>query len=323
MDINNIKISIALTTYNGEKYIEKQLKSIFDQTRKPDEVIICDDGSKDSTVSLINDFISSHNINNWKVYINTPNVGWQRNFFKAAGMTTGDIIFFSDQDDIWLKDKIENMSRIMCEYNMNCLYAEKNIIDANDIIRKERQEKSHYTGKLTQIPLENNFFDIKTLGCCMCINRELINLYLKVNFPEGGHDSQCGRLALLNDSLWHFDQPVINYRIHGSNTSGISGIASFGQSSFEQRLQDIQSTILWFHRLLEVLPFDETKKRLLQCCSDFQVKRLGYFNGKTSILYLLKNFKFYRNFSMFCGDIAYKYGINKSIGLLRWKLGKI
>lgn len=64
------KISVALATYNGEKYIEKQLDSIRNQTIKPDEVVIVDDKSSDRTVALINEFIAVNNLVNWKLFVN-------------------------------------------------------------------------------------------------------------------------------------------------------------------------------------------------------------------------------------------------------------
>lgn len=74
------KISVALATYNGEKYIEKQLDSIRNQTIKPDEVVIVDDKSSDRTVALINEFIAVNNLVNWKLFVNEKNVGYRKNF---------------------------------------------------------------------------------------------------------------------------------------------------------------------------------------------------------------------------------------------------
>lgn len=318
-----IKISVAMTTYNGERYVIKQLDSILRQTRVPDEVVICDDGSQDTTVDLVTTFIETHKLANWHLYQNNPNLGWQKNFFKAAGKTTGDIVFFSDQDDIWKEEKIEMMSNMMCERQMGCLYSEKTIIDGEDKFIEGRQDKNHYTADVKKITLSNSFFDLKTLGCCMCVDRALLDLYLKLDFPEGGHDSQCGRLAVLTSSLWHIDLPLIEYRIHGNNTSGISGKASFGQSSTAKRINDIDTTKRWMEKLLAELNLDERKKQLLERCHRFQAKRLKYFNNETSILSLFINMKYYRNISMFCGDIAYKHNINNLLGTLRWRIGRI
>lgn len=319
----NKKISVAMTTFNGERYVIKQLESILYQTKKPDEVVICDDGSNDSTVEKVINFIESHQLANWHFYQNNPNLGWQKNFFKAANKTTGDIVFFSDQDDIWKDEKIEMMVKMMCEKQMGCLYSEKYIIDGEDKFIEGRQDKNHYTGDVKKVALSNSFFDLKTLGCCMCVDRPLLDLYLKLDFPEGGHDSQCGRLAVLMSTLWHIDLPLIEYRIHGNNTSGISGKASFGQSSIVKRISDIDTTMRWMEKLLTDLNLDKRKKQLIDGCHRFQAKRLRYFNNETSILSLFFDMKYYRNFSMFCGDLAYKHDLNNLLGTLRWRIERI
>lgn len=88
------KISVLMTTYNGERYVHKQIESIYRQTRKPDEVVICDDRSTDSTCEIIQRFIKEKSISNWNLYINKENLGWQNNFYQGTSMVEGDMIFF-------------------------------------------------------------------------------------------------------------------------------------------------------------------------------------------------------------------------------------
>ena len=109
------KISVALCTYNGEKFIEQQLDSILNQTITVDEIIICDDCSKDNTVAIINKYIEN-NPSLFKLYINENNLKSNANFEKAIQLTTGDYIFLSDQDDIWKNDKVE---KIITVFNNN------------------------------------------------------------------------------------------------------------------------------------------------------------------------------------------------------------
>lgn len=315
-------ISIAMTTYNGEMYVIKQLESIYKQTRKPDEVIIVDDRSTDKTVEFIEHFLLSNAIRNCRVVVNDTNLGWKANFYKATALTSGDIIFFSDQDDIWNDDKIEIMSRLMIDHKMGALYANKIIIDPYDKLLECRQEKSSFTGKLTKIEIKPSFYGIKTLGCCMCISKEIADIYQKVGYYEDDHDSQCGRLALLCSSLWYLDKPVIRYRIHEGNSSGISAVASYGQSNRIKRTEEIELYIKWIGRLIDILPFQEDLKKMLYKSRSFLIKRLGFFQGKVSFLYLLLNIKYYTGLSMLIGDIAYKYEFNKFAGKIMWKLKK-
>lgn len=100
-----MKISVAMCTYDGEKYVEEQIISILSQTIVPDEIVIFDDGSTDNTGRIIkavdNPIIKFHQ--------NKVNVGVTKNFEQAIKGCSGDIIFFSDQDDVWLPNKIETI----------------------------------------------------------------------------------------------------------------------------------------------------------------------------------------------------------------------
>lgn len=109
-----MKTSVVMCTYNGASHIYFQLKTINNQTRKPDEVIIQDDGSTDNTVNIIRKFIYDNSLQDlWKLYENPVNLGRKKNFMDAISKTTSDIIFLSDQDDIWDEKKIEIMSGVM------------------------------------------------------------------------------------------------------------------------------------------------------------------------------------------------------------------
>lgn len=111
-----MSISVVMATYNGESFILDQLNSIFQQEKKPDEVIICDDKSSDGTVSIISMFIDNNKLNKtWKLIVNDENLGYCDNFKKVCQLATGDVIFFSDQDDIWKLDKIKVMETMMEE----------------------------------------------------------------------------------------------------------------------------------------------------------------------------------------------------------------
>lgn len=104
-----MKVSVAMCTYNGEKYIEEQLNSILHQT-KIDEIIICDDGSKDKTLEICNEILKSSNVE-YTLKLN-KNLGFAKNFYQAITLCSGDIIFFCDQDDIWKENKIDLMCQV-------------------------------------------------------------------------------------------------------------------------------------------------------------------------------------------------------------------
>ena len=99
------RISIAIATYNGEKYISEQLQSLLEQSHLPFELVIGDDGSSDSTLDIIADF-SSRSPFPVHVHQNKTNLGFARNFLATAKRCQGDWIAFCDQDDVWLPDKL-------------------------------------------------------------------------------------------------------------------------------------------------------------------------------------------------------------------------
>ena len=103
--MQKMKISVALPVYNSEKYIITQLKSIINQTEKPDEIIVCDDKSTDNTVKEIKRFINSSELAKKKIklFLNSQRYGMDFNFQEAILKCNGDIIFLSDSDDYWFK----------------------------------------------------------------------------------------------------------------------------------------------------------------------------------------------------------------------------
>src|SRR5579872_5327047 len=103
-----LKVSVAMCTFNGAKFVEAQLQSIFQQTRVPDEIIVCDDVSTDATVEVLRKVAAKDPVN-IQIHQNSRNLGYLENFESAVRRTTGDIIFLSDQDDVWLPEKVATM----------------------------------------------------------------------------------------------------------------------------------------------------------------------------------------------------------------------
>jgi len=101
-------VSIAMATFNGEKYISEQLESFSAQSRCPDELVVSDDCSTDSTLDILMRFAQKANFD-VKIISNDSTVGYAQNFSRALSQCTGDIVFLSDQDDFWLPEKIEKI----------------------------------------------------------------------------------------------------------------------------------------------------------------------------------------------------------------------
>ena len=105
-----MKVSIAMATYNGERFIREQLDSLTAQARYPDELVVTDDGSTDRTMEILEEFafVAPFPV---RVYRNESNLGFSDNFLKAASLCGGDWVAFCDQDDIWLPDKVITLAR--------------------------------------------------------------------------------------------------------------------------------------------------------------------------------------------------------------------
>ena len=301
------KISVVMATYNGEKYIKEQLDSIADQSLSADEVIIVDDCSTDNTVSIIKKYIHKNRMNNWRLYVNKDNIGWKQNFFNGAKKSTGEIIFFSDQDDVWLHDKLKIMVNAMIAYKMGCLYADKYVIDENGNRITTREEKKRYTGDIRKVFFSEAFYEIKTLGCCMCISRYVLNKYIEIGYYEGDHDSQCARIAVLYSTLWHVDIPVIEYRMHEKNTSGISKMCSYGSSTLEKRINELNSIHKWLKLLQQDEKLEIKRRQIIKNCNMAVRERIIYLSGKSHFFSLLKLKNYYSSITALVGDLAYKH----------------
>jgi hypothetical protein len=101
-----MRFSVAMCTYNGADFLSAQLASIAEQTRPPDELIICDDASTDATRALIESFARTSPFP-VSLFFYDENVGLVKNFERAIGLCTGDVIALSDQDDVWRKEKLQ------------------------------------------------------------------------------------------------------------------------------------------------------------------------------------------------------------------------
>lgn len=108
-------ISVVLAAYNGAPYIERQLRTLMEQTRRIDEVIIRDDASTDETVRIAERFIRKNRLDGWRVIAAAQNAGYFENFHQAIMLARGDVIFLCDQDDLWDARKVERCMEVLAE----------------------------------------------------------------------------------------------------------------------------------------------------------------------------------------------------------------
>ena len=321
-----MKVSVVMTTYNGEKYVYEQLNSIYKQTISPNEVIICDDRSSDKTVSIVNDFIEKNNLVNWSCFVNSENKGWQQNFIDLMGNAKGDVLFLCDQDDIWINDKIEVMlEAIKSNDQIKCLSGKMLTIDGNGqtISNKHGYSLGNNTNEFKKIPFTKRFNTTTILGCTMCVTKDVVEVIKDLDVKKFSHDAQTCRLATLLDGMYLLDRPVIKYRIHNNNTSGISAGVGFGSSILDKRINSIKENIHWLETLLNYYhannKLPDYKLDVVDKTKEMQERRYEFLTSKKVGKYigLFKYKNYYSNISMLLGDFAYCYGINKLAGKVR------
>ena len=215
-----MRISIAMTTYNGADYLLEQLESLRTQSLMADEVIIVDDCSTDNTVELLNMYIQKYHLDNWVLIKNSSNIGWRKNFRKALQETTGDVVFLCDQDDIWNKDKISLMVK---EFNkspsIELLASNYEILDfgRNDKIKIKDVELDN--GAVVPFSLKNKSISVMRPGCTFAVKRELIVLLEKYDIDRFGHDNILWNLAMIRGTLYLYLKRLIHFRRHETSAS--------------------------------------------------------------------------------------------------------
>lgn len=225
MNVKEKIISVAMATYNGEKYIIQQIESILSQSKAVDEIIIVDDNSDDNTVELIENL----NCPLIQVYQNKTNLGYIENFYKAIALTKGKYVFLSDQDDIWEKDKVEKSLFVLQKSSINMAVCTGfSLIDqfGNSIVNVDNYQINNFVFKkhkpIEDITLKRLAFGNIVQGCTYCIKRDVIDIYLKIHNKEVIHDYQLMLLASSMGKVKYLNEPLIRYRLHGNNAIGFS-----------------------------------------------------------------------------------------------------
>ena len=222
-------LSVALCTYNGENYITKQIESILTQSMPVDEIVICDDGSTDNTIVILEDIKHKYSTN-IIIHRNIQNLGVCANFELAVSLCKGDIIFLSDQDDIWNPDKVKTIvSWFETHPQKTVVFTDATLIKDNeepfsektlwDCIGFNKKMRRYFEKGLS---LES-FFINKATGATMAIRKEIKFPFAKYcNNDNVLHDYCIALKALDNDELGYIDKPLIQYRLHGNQQAGIS-----------------------------------------------------------------------------------------------------
>ncbi len=286
-----MRISVALCTYNGEKYLPEQLESIKRQTRQPDEMIVCDDGSVDHTWDILQTFRKSSPFP-VQVHRNKNNLGSTKNFEKAVRLCNGDIIALSDQDDIWKPHKLERIEDIIRKApNAGYVFSDADVVDENlnplgYSLWESAGFQGHFfemfsRGQQTLCFMKKQF----VTGATMAFRASLRDLVIP--FPDDAfwvHDywiavclSSCGANGM------PISEKLIRYRRHSDQQIGVSPPGKT-KSSFKEYLDFPKMKInlwegwlrwgescLYLKRSLETVKNDNCDTSGLQLLEQFEM----------------------------------------------------
>jgi glycosyltransferase involved in cell wall biosynthesis len=235
------RISVALCSYNGERFIAEQVASILAQSVLPDELVLSDDASTDSTVAIVVDAFAAFARDNpgrpvtLRVLENPLSLGVVKNFEQATRETTGDYVVLSDQDDRWRPDRIARaLEHFESHTGLTLLHSDANLIDASGaplgdslfgalgISARERAQIR--SGNAFDALLGRNL----ATGATTMFRRELLSAALP--FPESWiHDEWLAVIAASTGRLEFLDERLIDYRQHGGNAIGAARLGLSGR----------------------------------------------------------------------------------------------
>ncbi|KQB44192.1 Glycosyl transferase [Flavobacterium daejeonense] len=220
-------ISVCIATYNGEKYIKEQLDSILCQLGSEDEIIVSDDGSTDSTLTII----ESYKDDRISLYKNTfKNV--VLNFEFVINKAKGDYIFLSDQDDVWHQDKVKfYLEEFIKRPNAHLISSDLQIIDKDGkFIGKDFYQKGFKSNFVENIA-SNNF-----IGCAMAFRNKALSYILPFPRNIAMHDWWIGECCTIYGEVAFIDKKLIFYRRHGNNVTKDGGGDFFSKINWRVHL---------------------------------------------------------------------------------------
>lgn len=249
-------LSIAIATYNGERFLRQQLDSLYSQTRLPDEVVVSDDGSTDGTQVILQEYADRYGLR-WSV--NDGEHGVNANFFRAISLCQGDYIQICDQDDIWYANKLERhvteMQRLERQHPGQPLVvcSEMSHIDAEgQVMLQGRTIAASSRWQDTLMTTDHG------QGCTMLCNRRLCELALATYRQQPEADTVCydvllGFTAAILGVKLNIGEPLMYYRHHGRNVVDKYGPVAHKQ--FRQRVHDMQT----YYPFLQDYRFEELR----------------------------------------------------------------
>lgn len=211
-----LAISVCMATYNGQKYLREQIDSILCQLSEDDELVISDDHSTDETVEIIR----SYDDRRIRLYSNELAKGVTHNFENALNKSKGDVIFFADQDDVWLPTKIETLTDFLIDGDYDVVTGNCSLTDSELNVTQER----YYTD---ESPIDRsvwgNFKKDLWLGSCMAFRRRVLDEVLPIPKRLAAHDLWLALYCQIRFKCGYCSEVLQLYRRHDNTVSFAGG----------------------------------------------------------------------------------------------------
>jgi hypothetical protein len=282
-----------MCTYNGALYLREQLDSLAAQTRLPDELVVCDDGSTDRTLAILDGFAAAAPFP-VRIHINRRRLGTPKNFERAIGLTTGGIIALADQDDAWYPDKLKRLERELARSKrIGLVFSDADVVD--DRLRPagyrlwqalrafERNRCLIVRGRLFEALVRANL----VTGCTAAFRSDYKDLVIPVP-TSCAHDSWAALVIAAVAEVALVDEPLLAHRQHAANQSGL---ARFREKQgpgkrmrkpvpdklrqVERQAARLQAAYDRLDRNRERFPVSETRLRLLRGAIRHAERRLA------------------------------------------------
>ena len=291
------KIDILLATYNGEKFVKEQIESILNQTYENFNLIISDDASTDNTLNILEEYEKKDT--RIKVFKKEKNKGLIDNFEFLLKNVTSDYFMFSDQDDIWKKDKIEKSINKLKEESLGLVYTDLEIVDEklNVIYPSYWKYKQIYKKIIKYNNFEALYLNNFVTGCTILAKSKYIKdiLPLPRNSKFVLHDYWTALIISAKDKISYVEEPTIQYRQHKNNRVGSSRKSDQLENFEDLRNLFIKVKIEHFEVFKENIEKIKTKE-----ISKYTNEALKYFENLKKVKYInLKNWNLF--------FILYKY----------------
>ncbi len=252
-------ISIVMATYNGEKYLREQVDSLLAQSYPSLEFVFVDDASSDASLAILQEYALRDS--RIRFISNPVNQGLLATFETGIRASKGEMIALSDQDDVWMPEKISLLAGAIDSHSL--IYADSALTNAAGTVTGKFSDRNHLCDYPTAL---HYVFGTKAMGHAMLFKREIIDIALP--FPDYvGHDYILGFAAAALKGVSYFPATLVNYRQHSSNTMGAD--LSKGKKNYNTREERNARIVKRLNLLAERCPTGKDREILQDLAQDF------------------------------------------------------